>query len=62
MDLPELLPDAETNNDVENDYNYCSLLNNTNIVRINRLWAGPSHWKFKYVKPAGLYLLFVYTY
>lgn len=27
----------------ENDYNYCP--------KIEQIWTGPSHWKFKFVKP-----------
>lgn len=31
------------------DYNYCSSTRNGEMVRV---WAGPSYWKFKYIKPA----------
>lgn len=40
-----------TSNIIQNEYSYC-VLNSTNHL-MTQIWAGPSHWKLKHVRPAG---------
>lgn len=40
---------------IPNDYSYNSIIKTQDGKIVDQIWAGPSHWKFKYIRPSSIY-------
>lgn len=52
--------DFKQHNDIRgSEYSYNSLISTQSGKTIEQIWAGPSHWKLKFIKPASMYIIYL---